>query len=93
MYFTTPWLVAAVWLINRRADPHTPAAQDVIIPVWLRWALGVVGALTLSISLLLFLQPQAMIDVWPWALTPLTARVAGAMFALPGLVGLGLATD
>ncbi|MFN8598744.1 MAG: hypothetical protein U0559_21475, partial [Anaerolineae bacterium] len=42
---------------------------------------------------LLFVQPQAMIAVWPWTLTPLTARVAGAMFALPGLVGLGLATD
>ena len=34
-----------------------------------------------------------MIAVWPWTLTPLTARVAGAMFALPGLVGLGIALD
>ncbi len=64
-----------------------------IIPLWLRWLLGLVGALTLIISLLLFLFPQAMIAVWPWTLTPLTARVVGATFALPGLVGLGLALD
>ena len=93
LYFTTPFLAVATWLINRRADPHTPEAQEVIIPTWLRWALGGVGLITLAISLLLFVQPQAMIDIWPWTLTPLTARVAGAMFALPGLVGLGLATD
>ena len=93
LYFTTPFLVVGAWLINRRLDPHTPAPDEVLIPNWLRWASGGVGAITLAISLLLFVQPQAMIDVWPWALTPLTARVAGAMFALPGLVGLGLATD
>lgn len=93
LYFITPFLVVAAWLINRRTDPHTPEAQEVLIPAWLRWALGGVGVITLAISLLLFIQPQAMIDVWPWTLAPLTARVAGAMFALPGLVGLGLATD
>ena len=93
LYFTTPFLVVGAWLVNRRLDPHTPEPNDVIIPIGLRWALGVVGTITLVVSLLLFLQPAAMIAVWPWALTPLTARVAGAMFALPGLVGLGLAID
>jgi hypothetical protein len=29
-----------------------------------------------------------MINSWPWTLTPLTARVVGAMFAL-GLTALG----
>ncbi len=93
LYFTTPFLVVGAWLINRRLDPHTPAPNEVLIPNGLRWALGGVGAITLAISLLLFIQPQAMIEVWPWTLTPLTARVVGAMFALPGLVGLGLALD
>ena len=34
-----------------------------------------------------------MIDIWPWSLSPLTARVMSAMFALPGMVGLGVAID
>jgi hypothetical protein len=93
LYVTTPFLVFGAWWFNRRTDPHTPDAADVIIPNWLRWLLGFVGALTLIISLLLFLFPQAMMALWPWTLTPLTARVAGAMFALPGLVGLGIALD
>jgi hypothetical protein len=93
LYLTTPFLVFGAWWFNRRTDPHTPDAAEVIIPIGLRWLLGGVGALTLIISLLLFLFPQAMIAVWPWTLTPLTARVVGAMFALPGLVGLGIALD
>jgi hypothetical protein len=93
LYVSTPFLVFGTWWFNRRTDPHTPDAAEVIIPQWLRWILGGIGAVTLIISLLLFLIPSAMIAVWPWTLTPLTARVAGAMFALPGLVGLGIAFD
>lgn len=93
LYVTTPFLVLGAWWFNRRTDPGTLAVDDVALPSGMRWAMGLVGALTLLISLLLFLVPQMMIDVWPWTLTPLTARVVGAMFALPGLVGLGLATD
>jgi hypothetical protein len=93
LYFTTPFLVVGAWLINRRVDPHVPARDDQVMPRWLRGALGVVGVMTLAISLLLFLQPQLMIAAWPWTLSPLTARVVGAMFALPGLVGLGIAFD
>ena len=93
LYFTTPFLVLGTWAFNRRTDPRTLDSGDVTLPVWLRWLFGGVGAVTLAISLLLFLQPQMMIDVWPWTLTPLTARVMGAMFGLPGLVGVGIASD
>ena len=55
--------------------------------------MGAVGGITLMVSTLLFVWPSAMISVWPWALTPLTARVTAAMFALPGLVGIGIALD
>jgi hypothetical protein len=94
LYFTTPFIVSLVWWQNRRQDPiRIDLASDVKIPVWIRAGLGLVGGITLIISLLLFFRPALMIAVWPWSLTPLTARVVGAMFALPGLVGLGIATD
>jgi hypothetical protein len=93
LYFTTPFLVFGTWLFNRRTDPRTLDTSDIPVPNWMRWLLGIAGAITLAISLLLLLLPQLMIDVWPWTLTPLTARVMGAMFALPGLVGLGIASD
>lgn len=93
LYFTTPFLVFAVWLRNRTTDPDTAESNEVIIPQMIRLFIGVVGVITLAVSLLLFLQPDLMIRQWPWMLTPLTARVVGAMFALPGVVGLGIALE
>ncbi|HTP10373.1 MAG TPA: hypothetical protein VMP08_19100 [Anaerolineae bacterium] len=93
LYFTTPFLVFGTWWFNRRTDPRILDTNDIPVPNWMRWLLGIAGAITLAISLLLFLLPQLMIGIWPWTLTPLTARVMGAMFALPGLVGLGIASD
>ena len=93
LYFTTPFLVLAVWLRNRMTDPDTAESNEVIIPQMIRLVIGVVGVITLAVSLLLFLQPDLMIRQWPWMLTPLTARVVGAMFALPGVVGVGIALE
>jgi hypothetical protein len=93
LYFTTPFLVFAVWLHNRMTDPGTAESNETIIPQVIRLFIGVIGVITLAVSLLLFLQPALMIGLWPWMLTPLTARVVGAMFALPGVVGLGIALE
>ncbi len=93
LYFTTPFLVFVVWLRNRMTDPASAEPGEVIIPPVIRLFIGVIGAITLAVSLLLFLQPALMIGLWPWKLTPLTARVLGAMFALPGMVGLGIASE
>lgn len=93
LYFTTPFLVLGTWLRNKRTDPGTPDPQDLIFTRPVRVALGAVGSLTALISLLLFLFPAGMINVWPWTLTPLTARVVGGMFALPGVLELYMAVD
>ena len=93
LYLTTPLIVPALWLNNRRADPGTADADDLTLPVLVRWVMGAMGAGVLGTGVLLFLFPGAMIAVWPWTLTPLTARVVGGWFALPGVFGLALAAD
>mgnify|MGYP001209480961 CR=1 FL=1 len=93
LYFVTPFLVLGAWLRNRTTDPGLPDRRDAILPVPARWGLGVVGAINVAVALLLFFQPQLMLGVWPWKLTPLTARVLGGLFALPGVLGLGMAAD
>jgi hypothetical protein len=93
LYFTAPFIVLFVWLRNRNQDTKSLDDKDTIIPYMARLVMGLFGAVTLLISLFLFLQPSMMIDLWFWTLTPLTARVMGAMFALPGIVGLGIAFD
>lgn len=93
LYFTTPFAVFLVWLRNRNQDTGNLSDKDTIIPYMARLIMGTFGAITLTISLFLFLQPSMLISLWPWTLTQLTARVMGAMFALPGIVGLGIAFD
>ena len=93
LYVTTPFLVLAAYLRNRRADPGTPDTGDLVFNRSIRYGLAAVGLITIVVGTLLFLFPEFMITVWPWSLTPLTARVVGGMFALPGLVGLVMAAD
>lgn len=93
LYMTTPFLVLVLWWRNRKTDPGVPDANDYLFSKPIRYMLGAVGGITLVIAVLLFLQPEAMIGVWPWTITPLTARVLSGLFALPAGVGLGIAFD
>jgi hypothetical protein len=91
--FTTPFLALAVWFHNRPADPGESGSESSLIPGWVRVTWGTFGVVNAIISLILFLQPAVMIAIWPWDLTPLTARVVGAMFALPAVLGMEIAAD
>lgn len=91
LYFTTPFLVAGVWLANRRFEDRA-SHDDLVISAGLAMVIGTIGALALATGLFLFLFPQAAIAIWPWALTPLTARVMGAIFVL-GLAAAGAFTE
>jgi hypothetical protein len=92
LYFTTPFIVFLLWLRNRAMDPG-PLSHDRRVPHLVRLVIGIVGGLTLLTSLILFLQPGLMLSIWPWQLTPLTARVMGALFALTGVGELAIALD
>jgi len=93
LYFTTPFIVFLLWLRNRSTDPGPHTSPDRRVPRLVRQVIGIVGGLTLFTSIVLFLQPSFMISTWPWQLTPLTARVMGALFALTGVGELGIALD
>ena len=93
LYFTTPFIVFLLWLRNRSTDPGPHPATDRLLPRLVRLVIGIVGGVTLFTSMVLFLQPGFMISTWPWQLTPLTARVMGALFALTGVGELAIALD
>jgi len=91
LYFTTPFLVIGAWLANRRyAVP--PAAGDVVLRPAERWVIAAVGLAPLVTGVVMFLAPHAVIDRWPWTLTPLTCRVVAAVFCLGG-AGVGVLVD
>ncbi len=91
LYFTTPFLIFWVWLSNRRRDAPSTSA-DLLIPGGVSRIIAVLGTLSVLTGLFLFLVPARAVAVWPWAVTPLTARVLGAIFCL-GIVGLGALFD
>jgi hypothetical protein len=91
LYLTLPFVIPVVWWLNRRQDPG--AGNALRLPGALRWAMGVLGAVLGVAGLILLITPDIMIPLWPWSLTPLTARVTSAMFSLSSFVGLGLAVD
>lgn len=93
LYVTAPILVAVAWLRNRSADPATPDPGDVVVPGGVRAAAAAVGATAGVACLFLFLRPEDAARVWPWSMDLLETRVTSAMFALPTVVGLGLAAD
>jgi hypothetical protein len=91
LYFTSPFLVAWVWLRNRRYDRPAEPDERRLPPAAARMV-AAVGGLAVAVGLFLFLAPSTAMTIWPWSLTPLTARVLGAVFCL-GLAGLGALAD
>jgi hypothetical protein len=77
-------------MVNRRYEDRS-TDDDVAVPISMARVIGAIDVLAVAISLFVFL-PQRAIAIWPWALTPLTARVMGAIFAL-GLAAVGALTE
>lgn len=93
LYVITPALVPYLWLKNRVTDPGTPEANDIPVPTLAKWAFMASGLIGLALALGMFFDPQAVISIWPWALTPLTARVLAGWFGLLGVGGLYASQD
>lgn len=93
LYATTPFVVAWLWWIQRRGDDGRPEPADCRVPRPVRGIMLAVGAASLLTGAVMFLAPALIIPIWAWDLTPLTARVIGAVLSLPGVVAIGLLHD
>ena len=87
LYVISPFLITFIWLRNRVTDPGTPEPDDLRVPDLARFGFFGFGVVGLLMMALLFLTPQTLIDVWPWKLTPLTARIMGGWLGLLGVGG------
>lgn len=88
LYSTTPAMVLVIFLRNRR-EHRAGSADERLLPGSATAIIAAAGCLSLATSLLLYLFPGVAIDIWPWRLTPLTARMLAAVFVLGG-AGLGV---
>lgn len=90
LYTVTPIGVPLLYLYNRHraGGPEGPAP-----PRGVRAALGVAGGALVVVGLVFFVAPDVAIDAWPWTLTPLTARIIGAVIAMYGALWVSVAAD
>jgi hypothetical protein len=86
LYAVTPLLIPAIWALNRRTDSGEPTGGDPRLPRAVRVLGGGIGVIVTVSAIVLFVAPGFMIDVWPWTVSPLTARILAGWFALFGVV-------
>lgn len=92
-YIVTPFLIPFIWVHNQITDPHVADSQDAVIPQTVRWIIAAAGIFQLLVGLWMFFFPASAVIVWPWKLTPLTSRVIGGWFSLPGVGGIMIALE
>jgi len=90
VYIVAPIVQAvAIWQQTRISGAEPPREHP--LPAWLKGALGVHVAIMLLVGIPLFVMPEAISPLWPWALTPLTARaVAAWLVGIGGILGHAL---
>jgi hypothetical protein len=88
IYIVVPLAMCVVLVIQERR-PAEPI-ERLTVPAGLRVALLVQGVLMFGVGVTLFLVPGTAGALWPWMLTPLTARTVGAWLIAFG-VGVVLA--
>jgi hypothetical protein len=93
LYILVPPLVSYLWFRNDQADPRTPEPDDIPVPDKIRLLIRYIGMALTIVTVLGFIMPQLMIQVWPWELTPLTARVTCGWISLVAVGSLFLAAE
>ncbi|MGZ5379761.1 MAG: hypothetical protein ACXWD8_17720 [Mycobacterium sp.] len=84
IYLLDPLLIV-FGLFQQSQMPGKDPVRIALLPRWYRTLLGVQAAGLIAVGVALFIVPQAVNDIWPWPLTPLTARAMSAW-----IVGLGV---
>lgn len=93
VYIVSPFAVFFLWWRNQRVDPRTPEPDDALLPTTVRLGARVLGIGAIIAATVFFVVPQLQIDLWPWALTPLTARVLASFTFQVGTGAVLLSLD
>jgi hypothetical protein len=87
VYVVVPGALTALTVRQQRAPGPDPDRRHPV-PAWLATAFGVQGLVMLVAGVVLFVAPSTATTLWPWTLTPLTARVVAAWLVAFGVAAL-----
>lgn len=77
VYIFVPIAMGILWLIQVRQPGIDPPRKETL-PVWMRAILIIQGGIMLLLGVVMLVFPERIIPLWPWTLSPLTARAIGA---------------
>jgi hypothetical protein len=92
IYAAAPFWIAFLYSRNRGADPGATESEP-RVPGPVATGAAVAGVAAAVAAVVFWVWPDAMIDIWPWDLTPLTARVLASYVATVAVLGLALSRD
>jgi len=93
VYIVSPPAVFWLWWRNRATDPGEPAGGDQVVSRSVLLTARLVAAGALVAGAVFFISPDTAIDIWPWQLTPLTARVIASFTVQVGVGAMVLSFD
>ena len=86
-YLLPPPIFVAAYLWHQRKASARPSEADSTLPIWLKRMLLILGGFLAVGAALVFMFPALLIPVFPWQLTPLTARsLSGWLMAVGTLL-------
>lgn len=92
-YLLPPPIFVSAYLWHQRQAASRPAASDDPLPLWLYWLLIICGSILTIGAILVFIFPNLLIPMFPWQLTPLTARSLCGWLMVVGAIMLSMSRE
>ena len=87
VYLVVPVAMAVLVVLQRRVPGADPPAGPPM-PTWLALVLAGQGTLLIAVGVALYVAPATAAPLWPWPLTPLTARAVSAWLIAFGVAAV-----
>jgi hypothetical protein len=84
VYVFVPPILAIAWIIQGRL-PDANVKGENPLPIWMRGGFALLAVFALLVGVSLFLVPDSMSALWPWAVTPLAARAVSSWLCAFGV--------
>lgn len=88
IYVLVPVCMSIMLVVQERHRMAATGRRPDPLPLRLAVPLGVQGAVLLVVGLVLFVTPRSAALLWPWPLTPLTARMVAAWLVAFGVAAV-----
>jgi hypothetical protein len=92
-YLLPPPIFVAAYLWHQRKASSKPLESDSTLPIWLKGLLVTLGGFLTLAAILVFFYPTWLISIFPWQLTPLTARSLSGWLMVVGTLMLSLSIE